>query len=237
MTILLLGLALGAGAFVQSSIGFGIAVVAAPFVVLVAPELMPVAILVSSALLPMAQLAVIERDIAWRPLGSALAGRVLLTPVGVVLVTWLSARAISALVGVLVLMSVAVSLRGPVLAHPGRRASFVAGAIAGVSGTAASIGGPFFALVLQGQSPARVRSTLAAFFAVGSTMALIGLALAGAIHREQVVAGLVWMPFVGVGVLASAPARRYLNAQRLRRAVLTFCVLASVSVIARAALG
>ena len=42
--ILLLGLTLMAGAIVQSLVGFGIAVVAAPFVVVFAPDLMPGAI-------------------------------------------------------------------------------------------------------------------------------------------------------------------------------------------------
>ena len=37
-TLLILGLAVGAGAFVQSSIGFGTAVVAAPFVVVLRPD-------------------------------------------------------------------------------------------------------------------------------------------------------------------------------------------------------
>ena len=42
-----LGLAVALGAFVQGSIGFGIAVVSAPFIVVWAPELMPVAMLVA----------------------------------------------------------------------------------------------------------------------------------------------------------------------------------------------
>lgn len=237
VTIFLLGLAMGVGAFVQSSIGFGLAVVAAPFVVLAAPELMPAAILVATGLLPIGQLVTVERDIDWRSLGWALGGRLLLTPVGVALVAWMSARAISALVGVLVLVSVLVAIRAPVLPHPGRVPSFVAGAIAGVSGTAASIGGPFFALVLQGQEPSRVRSTLAAFFAVGSAMAMIGLAIGGSLHRDQLMAGLLWVPFVAAGVLAAIPARRRLDRDRLRHWVFAFCVVASVSVIARAALG
>lgn len=234
-TVLLLGLAIGLGAFVQSSIGFGLAIVAAPFVVVAAPELMPGAILVTTFAMPLVQLCVLERDIAWRPLAFALSGRLLLTPLGVALVAWLSPRAISAVVGILVLGSVVASVRAPVVA-PTARASFGAGAIAGVSGTAASIGGPFFALVLAGQDPRKVRSTLAAFFVVGAAMALGGLALAGQLQREDVVAGLVWLPFVGAGLLAAVPARRRLDRERLRRWVLAFCVVASVSVLLRAAL-
>lgn len=40
-TVVALGLAVLAGSVVQSSVGFGLAVVAAPFVVVLAPDLMP----------------------------------------------------------------------------------------------------------------------------------------------------------------------------------------------------
>lgn len=234
-TVLLLGVVVGLGAFVQSSIGFGLAVVAAPFVVVAAPQLMPASLLVTVLGLTLIQLTTLEHDVAWRPLAWALCGRLLLTPLGVALVGWLSARAISAVVGALVLLSVAASARAPTLAASGR-ASFAAGAIAGVSGTAASIGGPFFALVLAGEEPRRVRSTLAVFFAVGAAIALGALAAAGQVRGPDVRAGLAWLPFVAAGLLAAGPARRRLDRERLRRGVLLFCVVASVSVLVRAAL-
>ena len=56
-TVLPLGVALFLGAFVQSSIGFGMAVVAAPFLVVLAPELMPGALLVTSFALVIAVVA------------------------------------------------------------------------------------------------------------------------------------------------------------------------------------
>ena len=84
--VLGLGAALVAGAFVQSSIGFGLAVVAAPFVVVLAPDLMPGALLVASFSLPVAQLLLAPLDIAWRPLGCALVARLAFTPLGVLAV-------------------------------------------------------------------------------------------------------------------------------------------------------
>jgi uncharacterized membrane protein YfcA len=232
--VLGLGVVLAAGAFVQSSIGFGMAVVAAPFIVLLEPALMPGALLVTTFSLPVVQLAHGATDIAWRPLGWALTGRLLLTPVGVAVVAFFSARAIAATVGVLILATVAVSVRS-LRVDPTPRASFLAGAIGGISGTAASIGGPFMALVLQGQRPERVRSTLAAFFLVGAAMAVVGLAIGGQFTREQLLVGLVWIPFLAVGYAAAAPMRRRLDRERLRTAVLWFCVVASVTVIVRAA--
>lgn len=233
--VVLLGVAVLAGAVVQSTVGFGIAVVAAPVVALVAPELMPAALLVSTVTLPVVQLVFGERDIAWRALAPAVAARAVLTPVGVALVALLSARAIAALVGVLILVTVALSVRTVEL-RPTRGNALVAGAVSGVSGTAAAIGGPFLALVLQHERPARVRSTLAAFFLVGSGLALGGLALGGEVSRAELLAGLSWAPFVLAGYALARPVRARIDADRFRRHVLGFCVVASLAVIVRAVL-
>ncbi|NYG08446.1 hypothetical protein BJ986_002933 [Phycicoccus badiiscoriae] len=231
--VLLLGLALFAGAFVQSSIGFGMAVVAAPFLVLFAPALMPGALLVTSFSLPVVQLLHGPRDVEWRSLSWALAARLLVMPLGVAAVALLSVRAISVVTGVLILLTVAASVSAlGVRTTP--VSSAVAGAIAGFSGTAASIGGPFFALVLQHERPTRLRATLSVFFLVGAAMAVAGLSVAGKFTTDQLVAGIAWIPFMALGYAAAAPARARLDHDRLRRAVLAFCVLASVSVIVRA---
>ena len=60
--VLLLGLAVLAGGVVQSTIGFGLAVVAAPVVVLLAPHLMPAALLLSTEREPPAPSAA---SVAW----------------------------------------------------------------------------------------------------------------------------------------------------------------------------
>lgn len=231
-TILALGLAVGVGAFVQSSIGFGIAVVSAPVVVMVEPHLMPVSLMVCAVFLPTLQLASGPREISWRPLGWSLVARLLATPLGVVIVAVTSADAIALIVGVLILITVAVSVRS-VDIRPTRGSMLVAGAISGVSGTAASIGGPFMALAMQHEPPHRLRSTLAVFFIIGTSVSVVGLALAGQVSAEQLRAGVTWWPFVVVGHLAAGPVRSRLAAATLRRYVLGFCVVASLGVIAR----
>lgn len=231
-TLLLLGLAVLLGAVVQSSVGFGLAVVAAPAVVVLAPELMPGALLVTTFSLPLLQLAAGPRDIAWSTLGWALAARLVLTPVGVLAVALLAPSAIAVGVGVLILAVVALSVRSIDL-RPTRGNAVVAGAISGVTGTAASIGGPFLAMVLGREAPARVRATLAVFLVAGGTMAIAGLTLAGEFTTEQLVAGLLWLPFVGVGYVLAGPIRRHLDAELLRRWVLVVSTLAGVSVIVR----
>ncbi len=232
-TVLALGLVVALGALVQSSVGFGLAVVAAPVVVLADPGLMPVSLLVCGFVLPLVQLVHGPRDIAWPLLRWALLGRVLLTPVGVALVAVLPVNAIAGTVGVLVLLAVLASVRAvEVRAVP--RTAFASGLVTGVSGTAAAVGGPFFALVLQHEDPVRVRSTLAAFFVGGSSVALLSLAVAGQVGRAQLLAGAVWVPFLLAGHAAGGPLRRRIDRRALRAGVLVLAVVASVSVLARA---
>lgn len=149
----------------------------------------------------------------------ALLGRLVLTPAGVVVVAVLSVRAISVVVAILILLTVGLSLtRLEIRNTPSTTGS--AGALAGLSGTATSIGGPFLALVLQHERPVRLRSTLAVFFLVGAVFSSIALAISGEFPMHQFVSGLVWVPFVLLGYAAAAPLRARLDKEALRRAML-----------------
>lgn len=132
-------------------------------------------------------------------------------------------------------MTVALSVRTIDL-RPTPANALVAGAVSGISGTAAGvIGGPFLALVLQHERPERVRSTLAAFFLVGSGLALGGLPSAGRWRAPT-----CWPVCVGAVRAARlrprGPRPGRVDAARFRRYVLGFCVVASLTVIVRAAL-
>lgn len=234
--VLALGLTVALGAAIQSAVGFGLAVVAAPFVVLAEPTLMPGSLLMCGFFLPLWQLLRHDRDVDRRLLASAYGMRLLLTPIGAALVVWAGTREIAFLVGVMILLVVAVSLT-PVSVRATVPNALAAGAVTGVAGTAASIGGPFFAMVLQHERPERIRSTLAAFFVLGSLTSLAALAVAGELDRTQVSAGMLWVPFLVLGVWLGRPLRRVVSPERMRRAVLVFCTAASIVVIARAALG
>jgi uncharacterized membrane protein YfcA len=233
--VLLLGGAVLLGAVVQGSVGFGIVVVAAPFVIWAAPELMPGSMLVCGFVMPLMQLVTRWRDIDWSSLRASLAGRLLLTPVGVWVVAVSSPRLIALLVGILVLVVAVASAYAPRFeARP--RNLFLAGMLTGVSGTSAAVGGPFVAMTLQHEDPAAIRATLAAFFTVGSLASLTGLVLANELTRVQLQWGAIFVPFLVVGYVLSGPVILRLDGSRLRTVMLVFCVLAGASIILRAAL-
>ena len=234
LLVLGLGLAVLGGAVVQSTIGFGLAVVAAPFVVLLAPDLMPAALLLPALTLPVLQAVQARgagRRLAAAGLGAGRRARCSRRW------AWRWSPVLAAghrrPRGVLILVTVALSVRAVDLRATPRNAA-VAGAVSGISGTAAAIGGPFLALVLQHERPQRVRSTLAVFFVAGSLLGLGGLPLGGELTREQVVAGLVWVPFGLVGFAVAAPLRTRIDPDRFRRwASASACWPASPSSSAR----
>lgn len=233
--VLGLAVVLAAGAFVQAVVGFGVALVAAPFVLFFAPELMPISLLICGLTLPLTQVAAGPHRYDWSLIRVALLARVLLTPVGAAVVMFASTEVIAVFVALLILVSVAVVLRAPVI-KPSPRNSFIAGALTGISGTAASIGGPFVALTMRGRDPDVVRSTLAVFFSVGAAVSLAALAISGSSTTTQWVAGVCWIPAVLIGFAAAQPLKSRINAGLFQKLTLALCVLACPVVIIRAVL-
>src|SRR5215469_13937656 len=139
------------GGFVQSGIGLGLGLVAAPMVTLLDPALMPGSMLVAGASLPLLILARETWHTDWRGVSWALAGRITGTVGGIWVLAAVSLRALGIVVGSMVLAVVKAAV-------PRNRATLLtAGVISGVTGTATSIGGPPVALLYQSESGPRVR--------------------------------------------------------------------------------
>ncbi|RYY42022.1 MAG: sulfite exporter TauE/SafE family protein, partial [Actinomycetales bacterium] len=171
-------LAIVLGAFVQSTVGIGLGLVAAPVVTLAAPQLMPGGMLMVVVLLPIVTLARERDEIDWGGLRWAFPARVVGTVVGVWVVASVDDRQLGIAVGAMVLVAVLLTARTVVI--PVNRGTLSgAGFVSGVTGTASSIGGPPLALLLQRRSPRQIRTTLAVYFLLGSLLSLVGLAWAG----------------------------------------------------------
>jgi uncharacterized membrane protein YfcA len=226
------GLAALAGAIVQGSVGLGVGLVATPIVTMLYPSLMPGAILVVALALPVATLAQEVRHVEPRGLGWAFGGRLAGTPFGVWLVAAVPDRVLSVVIGLVVLAALAVTTWSREV--PRNRGTLAAaGVISGTTGTASGIGGPPIALLYQRESGPRVRATLAVFFIAGALLSLATLAVAGRLPARQVVAGLELLPFVITGFLVAGPLRRYLDAGRLRTALLVVVGTSAVVLIVR----
>ncbi|MCW2885326.1 MAG: uncharacterized protein QOE54_5996 [Streptosporangiaceae bacterium] len=233
--LLVAGLAAALGAIVQSGIGLGLGLVAAPIVTLLFPSLMPGALLIAAAVLPLFVVAKEVRHADWKGLRWAFGGRLAGTPLGVWFVALVPQRALGTAVGAMVLLAIGLSLwSGRVPRNAGTLTG--AGLLAGIMGTATSIGGPPIALIYQRESGPRIRATLSIFFTVGALLSVLTLATVHELPSRQIWAGLALTPFVVAGFLVSGPFRRYLDRGRTRNAVLVLTGASALILIVRSLL-
>ena len=169
--LVLAGIAVFFGAFVQGVVGMGVGLVAAPIVTLLDPALMPVSLLVVGFVLPLLVLLA-EGESVDRRVGWVLAGRLAGTAPGAWIVTVISTAQLAVAVGVLVLVAVALTVRS--FTVPVNRWSLsIAGFVSAIGATAAAIGGPPLGVVYQHEEGPWVRSTLSLVFAVGSLISVL----------------------------------------------------------------
>ncbi|MDF1606302.1 sulfite exporter TauE/SafE family protein [Nocardioides sp. YIM 152315] len=220
------------GSTVQSVVGLGVGLVAAPVITLVEPDLMPGVMLALAFVLPCVTLVHDHDDIDWRGLGWSLPARVVGSAVGVWVVATFSADQLGAFIGTIVLLAAALTWHAVTV--PITRSTLgTAGFVSGVTGTATSIGGPPFALLYQHRPPTQIRTTMAVYFVVGAALSLAGLTMSGDLELHQVAVATLLLPALGLGVLAGVPLRRRVPAERVRPAVLLVSAASAVVLVVR----
>ncbi|MFB9892145.1 sulfite exporter TauE/SafE family protein [Planobispora takensis] len=196
----------------------------------------PGAIQVVNVTLPLFTLMVEWRRVDWRGLGFALLGRLPGSLLGGLVVVYVSTRALGVMVGAMVLVAVALTVRAA--AVPRNPATLAgAGFVSGVTGTATGIGGPPMALVYQNAKGPQIRATLAMFFFLSAAQSLVILAVLGRLPARALGFGAVLIPFLVAGFLVSGPLRRYLDGGRVRAAILTVAALSALGLILQSTLG
>lgn len=220
-----------AGALVQSAVGFGLAIVAAPLLFLIEPKLVPGPVLALALVLSAMNLWKSRAALAFAELGSAIVGRL----PGMALAAWVlmqaPGRVLSLLVGASVLVAVAISLT-PVRIMPTPKRLFAAGIVSGFMGTTTSIGGPPMALIYQHAEGERIRANLSAYFVVSCVMSLITLALIGCFGTAELTVSLWLLPATFAGFICGRYAIPWLGPGSVRPALLGLCTLAALGVLA-----
>lgn len=221
------------GATLQSAIGFGSALVAAPLLALIDPRLVPGPLVATAFLVSLLVAVRDRRGLELRLVGWALVGRVPGIAAGLWALTALPARALQLLFATLVLGAVAMSFGG-VAIRVRRRSLILAGALSGAMGTVAGIGGPPMALLQQHEAGERFRANLSTYFVVGTTMTLCGLAGVGRFGSLELWLSGLLAPGVLLGFLLSRAALGQLKDHGARTFVLWISATSALAVIARA---
>lgn len=219
-------------AWVQGSIGFGLAIVAAPLLVLIEPDLVPGPLILNGLLLTLL-MAYRERGAIDRErIGWAIGGAVGGTALAAVLLRVISPYAFTILFSVLVLLAVGLSAIGLAVSLT-RRSALVAGTLSGFMGTISSIGGPPVALLYQRSSAAAFRGTLAVFFCTTGVMALLALTLAGKLGGDELALAWPMLPGLVLGYALSGLTVGAFDRRSLRPAVLILSAFSAVGVLVR----
>jgi uncharacterized membrane protein YfcA len=223
-------LAVYIGSTVQASIGIGVGMIASPVLAFADSDFIPAAIVISVLPLTFAVAWVDRSHIEPRGVGFALIGRFPGVILGALIVAALSDRVVAAMVAVSVLFAVFVSVTTKRF-RPTDGSLVVAGMASGFTGTTTGVGGPPMALTYQHSDPATMRSTISAFFCVGSLMSIGALALAGEIGvRQWQLAGML-IPGVLLGVVTARLIQHRLDPASIRPAVLAVCTIASIALL------
>jgi uncharacterized protein len=219
-------------AFVQGTTGVGFALIVAPILALLAPDLVPV-----SLLMLMIPLNVYVAGREWKSLDRSGAtwitgGRFLGTFGGLWLLTTLTQSLLNILIGVVTILAAVATLVAPSFT-PNRRALVAAGVVTGVTETATGIGGPPLALVYQHQGAAKLRATLAFCFLVGQLISLATLGMAGRVSASHFGTALILVPALVVGAVVSRLTHDRVGGRPLRGFVLLFAIVSGAVLLTR----
>lgn len=228
MDIVLAALFVFIGSFVQSAIGFGLAIVAAPLLFLISPDYVPAPITVVALVLSTVNAYRYRSNISLQGLGAAIIGRVPGSLAGGALLLWVDARMLSLCLGLSVLVAVAVSLL-PIRIAPTPPRMLFAGFLSGFMGTSTAIGGPPLALLLQHENANLIRANLAAFFIVSCIFSLMVQGYTG--HMSWYHLSLA-LPLIPATLLGYWLATRYVEriaSHHIRVASLCICSLSGIA--------
>jgi hypothetical protein len=217
------------GSLVQGSVGFGMAVVAAPLLVLIDPILVPgptiVVGMVLSGFIGFRE----RRAVDTVGIRAAFPGLLSGSMIAAFFLTFIAID-IGVTLGVLVLVAVLLSLVGPHV-QPTASNVFYASTLAGFMSTTASISGPPLALVYQHSAGPRLRATLAPLFILCGTISLATLVVVGRFGWTELMLGMMLIPGALLGVYLSTFTASFLDRGSVRWGVLVVAVAAGVAAI------
>ena len=225
--LLVAGLVVFAGAFVQGVTGLGFALIVAPAVGLIDARLLPT--------LPLLLMLPLNFFVAWREWkavdvsGASLimVGRLVGTAGGIWLLSSVSLSSLGLIVGISTILAAAASLFASPF-EPSSHALLAAGAITGVTETATGIGGPPMALVYQHRSADVFRPTIATCFLLGELISLAVLFTLGRVEQTVVNTTLLLMPALIAGMLLSSMLHKTIEGRTLRVLVLLFALVSGI---------
>lgn len=218
------------GSFIQTTIGFGMAIVAAPLLLHLSVDYVPVPIIFVAAFISLLSAYHNRRSVDLGGLKMAIIGRIPGSIIGAVLLLYVSMATLSLWLGVFVLLSLLISLF-PFRIGPTPFRLTIAGFLSGFMGTSSGIGGPPIALLLQHQKGSELRGNLSAFFLFSSIISLLIQLIVGYLTINHLLLTLPLLPAGLAGYLIGQRSVQYLPQKLLRYLTLILCLTSGLAAI------
>lgn len=210
--------------------GFGFAITAVPLLSLVVSPMRAVALATGLQILGgLVDVRSAARHCHWPSIRWLVCGVVVTSPIGALILTWVSADVARLLVSAACATAVAALALGLAFrSMPGAAGTVAMGAMAGLfSGLAAMPGPPAIIYYLASPlSPAQVRSSLIVFFLFAAIAAGVSLGFTGALGRMEMLLALVGLPIMIAGSALGALLFRRLGGAHRRVSLVTLALVA-----------
>lgn len=218
------------GSYVQSSIGFGLAIITAPILFQISPAYVPAPICLTALFLSLINAHKYKANISMKGLWMAFIGRVPGSIAGGAMLFYVEPQTLSLWIGGIVLFAVIISLL-PLRIQPTDPRLVIAGFFSGLFGTSSGIGGPPMALLLQHQEANHIRANLSAFFVVSSLLSLIVQVPVGHMGIKHLYLSLPLIPMSYLGYKLAMKTVEHIDKKTIRVISLVMCSVSGIIAI------
>jgi len=229
---LLVGVIIVFGAVVQAGLGMGFGLTVAPLLALIDPAMVPATTLYLGMFT--ATLGVLREpnSIQWNEVKFGALGRLVGVCVGAVILIGLTdIKAFSLVFGLVVGVAVLMTSLGWHMPFTSFNL-FAMSCVSGTMGIITSVGAPPMALLYSQRPPEKARPTMAAFFAIGCALSILGLVVMGWSGWQDLAIAVLMVPLVLLGTFFARRVQAKFD-KRYKSVLLVIAGIASIMLIAR----
>lgn len=217
------------GSFVQTSIGFGLAIVSAPLLFYLDQAYVPAPVIMAALVNGLFTSWHFRAQLSLQGLGSAIIWRIPGSLAGVGLLLVISEAILAILIALVIASGILINYLRIDIPFSQRNLG-IAGFLSGLMGTSTAIGGPPMAVVMQGQQANVIRGNLAAFFIFSCITSLIMLVPTSYLGKRELILAAPLVPASLLGSWLASRVSGRINEKTMRYGCLLLCS-ASVAVM------